>query len=164
MYHVAVEACLTGTEAGMQAAWKMIADYAVNVPEPLRRNEAHICLVNALKKIIMNGSKGVTGTTTIPSGNAKGVTVRASDMLNKEALRPFARLARSILDATGCTLDMLITQVTGRGAYTVDKVISSRKRASSKKSGITPITARFLRLALRIRAISAVRLLARSAR
>lgn len=63
----------------MEAAWKMIADYAVNVPEPLRRNEAHICLVNALKKIIMNGSKGVTGTTTIPSGNAKGATVSASD-------------------------------------------------------------------------------------
>lgn len=77
MYHVAVEACLTGPGAGMEAAWKMIADYAVNVPEPLRRNEAHICLVNALKKIIMNGSKGVTGTTTIPSGNAKGATVRA---------------------------------------------------------------------------------------
>ena len=85
----------------MEAAWKMIADYAVNVPEPLRRNEAHICLVNALKKIIMNGSKGVTGTTTIPSGNAKGATVSASDTLSKEALRPLARLAQSILASTG---------------------------------------------------------------
>lgn len=107
----------------MEAAWKMIADYAVNVPEPLRRNEAHICLVNALKKIIMNGSKGVTGTTTIPSGNAKGATVRASDTLSKETLRPLARLAQSILVSTGCTLDVLITQVMGQGPYTVDKVI-----------------------------------------
>ena len=123
MYHVAVEACLTGPGAGMEAAWKMIADYAVNVPEPLRRNEAHICLVNALKKIIMNGSKGVTGTTTIPSGNAKGATVRASDTLSKETLRPLARLAQSILVSTGCTLDVLITQVMGQGPYTVDKVI-----------------------------------------
>ena len=123
MYHVAVEACLTGPGAGMEAAWKMIADYAVNVPEPLRRNEAHICLVNALKKIIMNGSKGVAGTTTIPSGNAKGATVSASDTLSKEALRPLARLAQSILVSTGCTLDVLITQVMGQGPYTVDKVI-----------------------------------------
>lgn len=123
MYHIAVEARLTGPAAGMETAWQMIADYAINVPEPLGRNEAHICLVNALKKIIMNGSKGVTGTTTIPSGNARGATMRASDMLNKEALQPLARLARSILDATGCTLDVLITQVTGQGPYTVDKVI-----------------------------------------
>ena len=123
MYHVAVEACLTGPGAGMEAAWKMIADYAVNVPEPLRRNEAHICLVNALKKIIMNGSKGVAGTTTIPSGNAKGATVSASDVLTKEMLRPLAQRARTILDATGCTLDVLITQVMGQGPYTVDKVI-----------------------------------------
>lgn len=107
----------------MEAAWKMIADYAVNVPEPLRRNEAHICLVNALKKIIMNGSKGVAGTTTIPSGNAKGATVSASDVLTKEMLRPLAQRARTILDATGCTLDVLITQVMGQGPYTVDKVI-----------------------------------------
>lgn len=101
----------------------MIADYAVNEPESLRRNEAHICLVDALKRIIWDGSEGVAGATTISSRNDKGATVSASNMLNKEALRPFARLARSILDATGCTLDVLITQVTGRGAYTVDKVI-----------------------------------------
>lgn len=123
MYHIAVESRLTVPQPGTGAAWEMIADYAVNVPEPLRRNEAHICLVNALKKIIMNGSKGVTGTTTIPSGNAKGATVSASDTLTKEALRPLAQLARSILDATGCTLDVLITQVMGPGPYTVDKVI-----------------------------------------
>lgn len=123
MYHIAIEACLTGPEAGMEAAWKMIADYAVNVPEPLCRNEAHICLVNALKKIIMNGSQGVAGTTTIPSGNAKGATVSASDVLTKEMLRPLAQRARTILDATGCTLDVLITQVMGQGPYTVDKVI-----------------------------------------
>lgn len=123
MYHIAVEARLTGPTAGMEAAWKMIADYAINVPEPLGRNEAHICLVNALKKIIMNGSKGVAGTTTIPNGNAKGATVSASDTLTKEMLRPLAQRARSILDATGCTLDVLITQVMGQGPYTVDKVI-----------------------------------------
>lgn len=62
MYHIAVEARLTGPEAGMQAAWQMIADYAINTSEPLSRNEAHICLVNALKKIIMYGSEGVAGT------------------------------------------------------------------------------------------------------
>lgn len=123
MYHIAVEARLTGPAAGMEAAWKMIADYAVNVPESLCRNEAHICLVNALKKIIMNGSQGVAGTTTIPSGNAKGATVSARDMLTKEMLRPLAQRARTILDATGCTLDVLITQVMGQGPYTVDKVI-----------------------------------------
>ena len=106
----------------MQAAWKMIADYAVNEPESLRRNEAHICLVNALKKIIMYGSEGVAGAT-ISTGNVKGVTVRASDVLTKEMLRPLAQRARSILDATGCTLDVLITQVMGQGPYTVDKVI-----------------------------------------
>lgn len=122
MYHIAVEARLTGPEAGMQAAWKMIADYAVNEPESLRRNEAHICLVNALKKIIMYGSEGVAGAT-ISTGNIKGATVRASDVLTKEMLRPLAQRARSILDATGCTLDVLITQVMGQGPYTVDKVI-----------------------------------------
>lgn len=106
----------------MQAAWKMIADYAVNEPESLRRNEAHICLVNALKKIIMYGSEGVAGAT-ISTGNVKGATVRASDMLTKEMLRPLAQLAQSILDATGCTLDVLITQVMGQGPYTVNKVI-----------------------------------------
>lgn len=133
MYHVAVEACLTGPGAGMEAAWKMIADYAVNVPEPLRRNEAHICLVNALKKIIMNGSKGVTGTTTIPSGNAKGATVSASDTLSKEALRPLARLAQSILASTGCTLDVSITQVYGAGAHTVSHVVTHTIHPSTEK-------------------------------
>lgn len=34
-----------------------------------------------------------------------------------------AKLARRILDTTGCTLDVLITQVMGQGPYTVDKVI-----------------------------------------
>lgn len=133
MYHIAVEARLTGPEAGMQAAWQLIADYAVNVPEPLRRNEAHICLVNALKKIIMNGSKGVTGTTTIPSGNAKGATVSASDTLSKEALRPLARLAQSILVSTGCTLDVSITQVYGAGAYTVSHVVTHTIHPSTEK-------------------------------
>lgn len=133
MYHVAVEACLTGPGAGMEAAWKMIADYAVNVPESLRRNEAHICLVNALKKIIMNGSKGVTGTTTIPSGNAKGATVSASDTLSKEALRPLARLAQSILVSTGCTLDVSITQVYGADAYTVSHVVTHTIHPSTEK-------------------------------
>ena len=122
MYHIAVEACLSGPEASKPAAQQMIADYAVNEPESLRRNEAHICLVNALKKIIMYGSEGVAGAT-ISTGNVKGVTVRASDVLTKEMLRPLAQRARSILDATGCTLDVLITQVMGQGPYTVDKVI-----------------------------------------
>lgn len=72
MYHIAVEARLTGPEAGMEAAWKMIADYAVNVPESLGRNEAHICLVNALKKIIMDGSKGVAGTQPSPAETPGG--------------------------------------------------------------------------------------------
>lgn len=123
MYHIAVEACLTGPEAGMEAAWKMIADYAINVPEPLCRNEAHICLVEAFKRTIWDGSKGVAGATTISNRHDNGVTVSASDMLTKEALRPLAQLARRILDTTGCTLDVLITQVMGQGPYTVDKVI-----------------------------------------
>ena len=123
MYHIAVEARLTGPAAGMEAAWKMIADYAISEPESLSRNEAHICLVNALKKIIMYGSEGVAGATTIASGNIKGATARANDGLTKEMLRPLAQRARTILDATGCTLDVLITQVMGQGPYTVDKVI-----------------------------------------
>lgn len=117
----------------MEAAWKMIADYAVNEPEQLRRNEAHICLVNALKKIIMNGSKGVTGTTTIHSGNTKGATVSASDTLSKEALRPLARLAQSILASTGCTLDVSITQVYGAGAHTVSHVVTHTIHPSTEK-------------------------------
>lgn len=122
MYHIATEARLTGPEAGMQAAWQLIADYAINTPEPLSRNEAHICLVNALKKIIMYGSEGVAGAT-ISTGHVKGATVSASDVLTKEMLRPLAQLARTILATTGCTLDVLITQVMGQGPYTVDKVI-----------------------------------------
>ena len=122
MYHIAVEVRLTGPATGREAALRMVADYAVNEPESLRRNEAHICLVNALKKIIMYGSEGVAGAT-ISTGNVKGATVRASDVLTKEMLRPLAQRARSILDATGCTLDVLITQVMGQGPYTVDKVI-----------------------------------------
>lgn len=117
----------------MQAAWKMIADYAVNEPESLRRNEAHICLVNALKKIIMYGSEGVAGATTIPSGNAKGTTVRASDTLSKEMLRPLARLAQSILASTGCTLDVSITQVYGAGPYTVSHVVTHTIHPSTEK-------------------------------
>lgn len=124
MYHIAVEARLTGPATGAEAALRMIADYAVNEPESLRRNEAHICLVDALKRIIWDGSEGVAGATTISGRHDKGATVSARDMLNKEALRTLARLARSILDATGCTLDVLITQVMGQGPYTVDKVSS----------------------------------------
>lgn len=123
MYHIAVEVRLTGPATGREAALRMVADYAVNEPESLRRNEAHICLVNALKKIIMYGSEGVAGATTISTGHVKGATVRASDVLTKEMLRPLVQRARSILDATGCTLDVLITQVMGQGPYTVDKVI-----------------------------------------
>ena len=123
MYHIAVEARLTGPATGAEAALRMIADYAVNEPESLRRNEAHICLVDALKKIIWDGSEGVAGATTISGRHDKGATVSASDMLTKEMLRPLAQRARSILDATGCTLDVLITQVMGQGPYTVDKVI-----------------------------------------
>lgn len=92
MYHIAVEARLTGPATGAEAALRMIADYAVNEPESLRRNEAHICLVNALKKIIMYGSEGVAGAT-ISTGNVKGATVRASDVLTKEMLRPLAQRA-----------------------------------------------------------------------
>ena len=132
MYHIAVEARLTGPEAGMQAAWQMIADYAVNVPESLHRNEAHICLVNALKKIIMDGSKGVAGAT-ISAGNVKGATARASDTLSKEALRPLARLAQSILVSTGCTLDVSITQVYGAGPYTVSHVVTHTIHPSTEK-------------------------------
>lgn len=133
MYHIAVEARLTGPEAGMEAAWKMVADYSVNPPEQLRRNEAHICLVNALRKIIMNGSKGIAGATTISSGHVKGPTVRANDTLSKEALRPLARLAQSILVSTGCTLDVSITQVYGAGAYTVSHVVTHTIHPSTKK-------------------------------
>lgn len=89
--------------------------------------------MNALKKIIMNGSKGVTGTTTIPSGNAKGATVRASDTLSKETLRPLACLAQSILASTGCTLDVSITQVYGAGAYTVSHVVTHTIHPSTEK-------------------------------
>lgn len=71
----------------------------------------------------MNGHEGVTGGTIIVSGNSKGATVGADDMLSKEMLQPLAQLARRILNATGCTLDVLITQVMGQGPYTVDKVI-----------------------------------------
>lgn len=123
MYHIAVESRLTVPQPGTGAAWEMIADYALNVPEPLRRNEAHICLADALKRTILDGSKGVAGATTISSRHDWGPTVSASDMLTKEMLRPLAQRARSILDATGCTLDVLITQVMGQGPYTVDKVI-----------------------------------------
>lgn len=123
MYHIAVEARLTGPATGAEAALRMIADYAVNEPESLRRNEAHICLVHALGKVIWDGSRGVAGTTTISNRHDNGATMRASDVLTKEMLRPFAQRARTILDATGCTLDVLITQVMGQGPYTVDKVI-----------------------------------------
>ena len=130
----------------MQAAWKMIADYAVNEPESLRRNEAHICLVNALKKIIMYGSEGVAGAT-ISTGNVKGVTVRASDVLTKEMLRPLAQRARSILDATGCTLDIVITQVYGPGPYTVNRVVThtihpfpEKRHRTLRVSVLTPPT------------------------
>lgn len=147
MYHIAVEARLTGPASGMEAAWQMIADYAINVPEPLLRNEAHICLVNALKKIIMDGSKGVAGTTTIASGNIKGATVRAGDTLSKEALRPLARLAQSILAFTGCVLDVVITQVYGSGPYTVSHVVThtihpsvEKRHRTLKVSVLTPPT------------------------
>lgn len=132
MYHIAVEARLTGPEAGMQAAWQMIADYAVNVPESLSRHEAHIYLVNALKKIIMYGSEGVAGAT-ISTGNIKGATVSASDVLTKEMLRPLAQHARSILVSTGCTLDVSITQVYGAGAYTVSHVVTHTIHPSTEK-------------------------------
>lgn len=133
MYHIAVEVRLTGPATGAEAALRMIADYAVNEPESLRRNEAHICLVNALGKVIWDGSKGVAGTTTISSENAKGATVRASDTLSKEALRPLARLAQSILVSTGCTLDVSITQVYGAGAYTVSHVVTHTIHPSTEK-------------------------------
>lgn len=132
MYHIAVEARLSGPEASKPAAQQMIADYAVNEPESLRRNEAHICLVNALKKIIMYGSEGVAGAT-ISTGNVKGATVRASDVLTKEMLRPLAQHARSILDATGCTLDVSITQVYGAGPYTVSHVVTHTIHPSTEK-------------------------------
>lgn len=133
VYCISAEARLTGPEAGAEAAWQLIADYAISEPESLSRNEAHICLVNALKKIIMYGSEGVAGATTISTGHVKGATVRASDVLTKEMLRPLAQRARTILDATGCTLDVLITQVYGAGAYTVSHVVTHTIHPSTEK-------------------------------
>lgn len=133
MYHIAVEARLTGPATGAEAALRMIADYAVNEPESLRRNEAHICLVDALKRIIWDGSEGVAGATTISGRHDKGATVRASDTLSKEALRPLARLTQRILASTGCTLDVVITQVYGAGAYTVSHVVTHTIHPSTEK-------------------------------
>lgn len=152
MYHIAVEARLTGPAVGMQAARQMVAGYADSLPEPQRqtllRNEAHISLERALAKVVMNGGEGVAGGTTQASGHiVKGATMSAGDTLSKEALRPLARLAQSILVSTGCTLDVSITQVYGAGAYTVSHVVThtihpsvEKRHRTLKVSVLTPPT------------------------
>jgi len=39
-------------------------------------------------------------------------------------LRPIADLAQNILLNTGCTLNMVVTQVTGPGAHTISRIIT----------------------------------------
>lgn len=71
----------------------------------------------------------------------------AGDTLSKEALRPLARFAQSILTSTGCTLDVAITQVYGSGPYTVSHVVThtihpsvEKRHRTLKVSVLTPPT------------------------
>lgn len=152
MYHIAVEARLTGPASGIRAAQQMVAGYTDILPDPQRqallRNEAHISLERALAKVVMNGGEGVAGGTTQASSHiVKGATMRASDTLSKEALCPLARLAQNILTSTGCTLDVVITQVYGAGPYTVSHVVThtihpsvEKRHRTLKVSVLTPPT------------------------
>ena len=152
MYHIAVEARLSGPEASKPAAQQMIAEYpekTLTRPQlqAVLRNEAHIPLERALEKVFMNGHEGVAGGTIIVSGNSKGATVGADDMLSKEMLQPLAQLARRILNATGCTLDIVITQVYGPGPYTVNRVVThaihpfpEKRHRTLRVSVLTPTT------------------------
>lgn len=144
MYRIAVEARLTGPAAGMEAAWQILADYATNTPEQLRPNGAYSCVEHALKEVVLNGGKGSVEAT---ARNVNGATMEVDNTLSKKELTPLASFAQDLLAATGCTLDVAITQVYGSGPYTVSHVVmhtihpsTEKRHRTLKVSVLTPPT------------------------
>lgn len=129
MYHIAVEARLTGPALGMQVARQMVAGF--HFERPAHRysgpqfNIAYGAIDVALDKVVTDGGYGVEGGTIQQQAQKIQMsTVDPRDLLNKNLLRPIADLAQDILLNTGCTLDVVVTQITGPGRYTVNRVIT----------------------------------------
>lgn len=146
MYHIAVEARLTGPAAGMEAAWQILVDYAINTPEQLRSNGAYSCVEHVLKEVVLNGGKGSAEAT---ARNVNGATMGVDDTLSKKELTPLASFAQDLLATTGCTLDVSITQVQvyESGPYTVSHVVThtihpsvEKRHRTLKVSVLTPPT------------------------
>lgn len=130
MLHITVEARLTGPAAGMEAAWQILADYATNTPEQLRSNGAYSCVEYVLKEVVLNGGKGSAEAT---ARNVNGATMGVDDTLSKKELIPLVSFAQDLLAATGCTLDVSITQVYGSVPYTVSHVVTHTIHPSTEK-------------------------------
>ena len=128
----------------MEAAWQILADYAINTPEQLRSNGAYSCVEHVLKEVVLNGGKGSAEAT---ARNVNGATMGVDDTLSKKELTPLASFAQDLLATTGCTLDVLITQVYESGPYTVSHVVThtihpsvEKRHRTLKVSVLTPPT------------------------
>ncbi len=129
MYYISVEARLVGPEAGMRAAQQMVVNFGFK--RPARRytgpqfNGAYATIDLALEKVVAENGYGAEGfILTQGVGNIQRSTVDSRDLIGKSLLRPIADLAQNILLNTGCTLNMVVTQVTGPGAHTISRIIT----------------------------------------
>lgn len=129
MYHISVEARLTGPAAGMQAAQQMVVKF--HFVRPVQRhtgpqlNGVYAAIDMALEKVATENGVGVAGFTLAQgTGNALRPSIDQRDLIGKGLLRPISYLAQNILLNTGCTLDMVITQITGPGIHVVNQVIT----------------------------------------
>lgn len=129
VYCISVEARLTGPAENIAAAKTMVANYRFE--RPTRRytgpqfNISYAAIDLALERVVTDDGCGIAGgTLNQGSGNIQRSTIDTRDLIDKSLLRPIADLAQNILLNTGCTLNMVVTQVTGPGAHTISRIIT----------------------------------------
>lgn len=129
VYCISVEARLIGPAENIAAAKMMVANF--HFERPAHRytgpqfNISYAAIDLALEKVATDGGCGIAGATlNNGSGHMQHSTIDARDLIDKSLLRPIADLAQNILLNTGCTLNVVVTQVTGPGAHTISRIIT----------------------------------------
>lgn len=129
VYCISAEARLTGPAENIAAAKMMVANF--HFERPARRytgpqfNISYAAIDLALEKVATDDGCGIAGATLNKgSGYMQHSTIAERDLIDKSLLRPIADLAQNILLNTGCTLNVVVTQVTGPGAHTISRVIT----------------------------------------
>lgn len=129
VYCISAEARLTGPAENIAAAKMMVANF--HFERPARRytgpqfNISYAAIDLALEKVATDDGCGIAGATLNKgSGYMQHSTIDARDLIDKSLLRPIADLAQNILLNTGCTLNVVVTQVTGPGAHTISRIIT----------------------------------------